>query len=339
MNHYKTREFIKNKVSFCFTLLVIGTFFAGCKTFSEESGLGCFVPYEWSGYQNGRVIHAKPISDFKISKKNPNTDYLDFFALGCAGSGNQGQKIVAEQMAHVAGEEKISLVLYLGDNFYGCGVSSVKDKQWKTKFENIYDQKRLNILFYPVLGNHDHAKSVQAQIAYSKISSRWRMPARYYTFSQTLKDGTKVDFFALDTQVIVHEGDPDQLKWLDGELQKSRARWKIVYGHHPLYTGDHKYKGQPERTRAILEPIFVKYRVDLYLAAHSHNIEAIKPVSGVHYIVSGAGSRPRNVTWSDQTIFASAEVGFAWLSVSSAQIDVQFVGGDGKVGYAYTIKK
>ena len=58
------------------------------------------------------------------------------------------------------------------------------------------------------------------------------MPAAYYTFQ-----AGAVQFFALDTDLISEA----QLRWLTESLDKSVATWKVVYGHHPIYSaGQHE---------------------------------------------------------------------------------------------------
>src|SRR6266705_140231 len=52
-------------------------------------------------------------------------------------------------------------------------------------------------------------------------------PSPYYTFS-----AGPAQFFALDTNEVSEA----QLLWLDAELKKSSAKWKLVYGHHPIYS-------------------------------------------------------------------------------------------------------
>jgi predicted MPP superfamily phosphohydrolase len=86
--------------------------------------------------------------------------------VGCAGTGNNGQILLAESMAKLAADFKPDFILYLGDNFYGRGVSSVEDIQWQTKFENIFKPEALPVPFYAVLGNHDYYLNPDAQVAY-----------------------------------------------------------------------------------------------------------------------------------------------------------------------------
>ena len=43
----------------------------------------------------------------------------------------------------------------------------------------------------------------------------------------------------------------------------------------------------------MVEPIFVKYGVDVVLTGHDHVYERIKPQKGIYYFVSGAGGQLR----------------------------------------------
>jgi uncharacterized protein YaiE (UPF0345 family) len=326
----------KYRISFSTAALALVLLISGCGRVENPLGLW---KYEYRGYQSGRVLNAPALDAFTLPVKIENTYSLEFLAVGCAGSGNRGQKILGENMAAWAEKEETAFVLYLGDNFYPRGVKSVTDKQWKTKFEKIFDHKPLEIPFYAILGNHDYAENEQAQVEYTEHSKKWRMPARYYKFTEVLKGGTQIDFFAIDTEMLVQGWGEAQLSWLENQLGSSQARWKIVFGHRPLYTGDYRYNQKMDPIKNIVEPLLKKHKVDLYLSAHSHNIEVLKPVSGVHYIVSGAGSRPRNIIWGENTLFASAEIGFAAFRVSNAGIDVFLTGIKNEIEYAYTIKK
>ena len=92
--------------------------------------------------------------------------------------------------------------------------------------------------------------SIEAQIAYTAKSPRWRMPARMFSWSELLPDGGLADFFFIDT-TPVYDGTHgwrttfvpletfvvEQFRWLRRELAASKADWKIVVGHHPVFSG------------------------------------------------------------------------------------------------------
>jgi 3',5'-cyclic AMP phosphodiesterase CpdA len=101
-----------------------------------------------------------------------------------------------------------------------------------------------------------------------------------------------VDFFAINTNTF----NKTQEIWLETALAQSKTPWKIVYGHHPLYsTGAHGQDNDLKVLRNRLEPLFRKYRVDAYLAGHDHNYERFATFStqakGLPYLqlVSGGG--------------------------------------------------
>ena len=96
-------------------------------------------------------------------------------------------------------------------------------------------------------------------------------------------------FFALDTDYL----DKPQLDWLEKELSSSSSDWKIAFFHHPLYSSG-KTHGSALESRAVLEPLFVKYGVSAAFSGHDHFYERIKPQKGgIVYWVSGAGGSLR----------------------------------------------
>jgi acid phosphatase len=239
----------------------------------------------------------------------------------------------------------------LGDNFYPSGVESVSDEQWGEKFETMYSAQSLQIPFYAVLGNHDYYSNPAAEVDYSKRGGRWTMPSRYYSFTSSIDETTKVQFFCLDTTPLDAERTEEteegvvldsmdyrtQIAWLDRQLQDSQARWKIVVGHHALYSGG--VHGDNNGLIALLEPLFRKHYVDLYLAGHDHHLEMKKPINGIHYVVSGGGGTHRSVTWMDNALYAATNMGFNAFTLSSREMVVEFYDKDGVLRYATTIYK
>jgi hypothetical protein len=188
----------------------------------------------------------------------------------------------------------------------------------------------LKVPFYASLGNHDwgQADSPAAEILYSTKSASWKLPAPYYTFT-----AGSVQFFALDTNDISEA----QLLWLKDEIEKSKARWKIVYGHHPIYSdGQH---GDSPLLKARLLPL-LKDKVDVYLVGHDHVVNHIKAESGVQFFVSGgAGAGLYKITPKERTLFAQSINAFAVVEADAKAMKVSFIGTDAKPLYEYTIEK
>lgn len=273
-------------------------------------------------------VHGAPVLP-AASPIGHNGPVLRFIAVGDVGTGASGQRAVADAMALTADRDSMAFVLLLGDNFYESGVSSVVDPQWNTKFEEVYHHPSLQIPFLAVLGNHDHRTDPDAQVEYTTHSARWTMPARYYSRSFTIDDSTTLELFCLDTRPMAYldEEEPGngwktQLHWLDSVLVVSQATWKIVAGHHPLYSnGNH---GGNAVLVSLLEPLFVRHGVDAYVAGHDHDLQLLKPVHGVHHIVSGAGGKHRDTHWRENTLFAATNYGYAVVGVSSESLEVEF---------------
>ena len=260
---------------------------------------------------------------------------LTFLVVGDWGTGSRDQRKVAVQMGKAAEAIGARLVISTADNFYPSGVKSVEDPQWKTSFEEVYTAPALSIPWYVVLGNHDRKGNLNAQVNYSKLSSRWHMPANYYKHTEMLADGSLVDFFHLDTDPIQDRYsswlprffEDKQLVWLERQLAASKAAWKIVIGHHPVFSG-----GSHENTEALivlLMPLLERYGVQVYMNGHNHNLEHVV-VGNVHYLTSGAGSKPRAAKAIEGTRFVMGDrLGFMTAHLTPTAMDIEFLDDQG----------
>jgi tartrate-resistant acid phosphatase type 5 len=264
---------------------------------------------------------------------------LNFLVVGDWGrDGTSHQREVAAQMGKAADSLGSQFVISVGDNFYTNGVQSTTDPQWLSSFESVYAAPSLQIPWYVALGNHDYRGAPQAQIDYSKSSTRWRMPARYYKVSGSDLGAPHADLFFIDTSPLVYkyrEQDNDaiaanvstqdvegQLRWLDAELDRSTAPWKLVIGHHTLHSGGSQHGDTPEMVE-LIEPLLQKHGVQAYINGHDHDLQHVRR-SGVNYIGSGAGSEVRPVGAIEGTRFCASVSGFAAMSLHPEMLELRF---------------
>jgi hypothetical protein len=248
-------------------------------------------------------------------------------AFGDFGDGSKAQQLVATAMLRYHREHPFNFAVTLGDNFYPRGMESPDDPRWKTWWSTLYDP--LKIPFYATLGNHDwnQPNSPAAEILFTRESTSWRMPATYYTFT-----AGPVQFFALDTDVISEA----QLLWLTAELDRSRATWKVVYGHHPIYSA-----GQHEDNNVKIEQLLpvLKDRANVYLAGHDHDMQHLKPEGGLHFFIAGTGGKLRTIEPGPRSLFARGANGFAVIEADAQTFTVRFIEADLSSPYSYTLRR
>jgi len=275
-------------------------------------------------------------------------DALNFVVIGDWGRrGEPDQQDVADQMGKTAHDIGARFVISVGDNFYEDGVASVQDVQWNESFEDVYTASSLQVPWYAILGNHDYHWNCDAQIAYSKKSLRWRMPARYYQQSHSLDKNITADFFYIDTtpmvkiyynpffeestrdQVITQKV-PEQLAWLKTALEASNAQWKIVIGHHPIYSG-----GEHGDTSELIEhilPLLKEFGVQAYFNGHDHDMQHLM-AGDINLFISGGGSQMRPTRQTTHTRFAKSSSGFMAVSLGPQAMDVRMIDSEGALLY------
>ena len=253
-----------------------------------------------------------------VSLGLPNgTDSLKFAVIGDFGTGKPASYEVAAQMAALREQFPFEMVLTTGDNILG---DQDDPSDLARKFERPFGPLlQAGVQFYAALGNHDGRTSH----LYPPFNMNGQ---RYYTFRKK-----NIRFFVLDT----NEVDEVQLAWIEEALRSSTADWKICSFHHPLYSGGVRH-GPDVELRRILEPMFVRYGVDVVFSGHDHVYERLKPQKGVHYFVAGAGGqsergiKPTAATAAsfdqDQTFMAVEVTGdrlyFQALSRAGATVDL-----------------
>lgn len=242
---------------------------------------------------------------------------LRFVAIADTGSGDSNQYAVADAMTRYHQKNPYKLAILAGDNIYTNG------EIWKIGevFEQPYKALlQAGVKFRACLGNHDiRTDNGVPQVQYAGFN----MSDRIYTFREQT-----VQFFALDTNVNVDW--KVQLAWLERELKQSTAKWKVVFGHHPMYSSG--VYGSDRGLINLLAPLFKRYGVQLYINGHEHSYERTRPIDGTTYLITGhGGAHLRSVGRNDWTAYSVSRHGFTALNVYRDRLEINGIGTDGQV--------
>ena len=228
-----------------------------------------FLPVPAQKLTNNSAHSAPP--KLTLPVKNGS---VRFAVIGDTGSGTEKQRDVGDMMVKYRALFPFEFVLMMGDNLYGGEAPQDFEKKFSEPYKVLLDNK---VKFYATLGNHD----LPLQVNYENFNMNGK---EYYRF----KKGN-VAFYSLNSNYM----DKKQVKWLEDELAKDTSEWKICFFHHPPYSSAKKH-GSDDQLREVVEPIFLKYGVNVVLTGHDHVYERIKPQKGIYYFVSGAGGKLRS---------------------------------------------
>lgn len=277
-------------------------------------------------------------------KKNQSIDSqathpkIHFFAFGDWGSGTQDQKEVANETRKVCQEFGCDFGLLLGDNFYPFGVNSTEDPFWQSRYKEVYHG--IDIPFYVALGNHDWRGNPQAQIDYSKMDSRWKMPAFFYSIKYP-EQNPILEIFVLNS----NDFNLDSQNWLKTTLAASTAKWKMLAFHHPILNVGDKHPPDQMHLWPALKSIACN-KIDLILSGHEHIFAHLRPQSNecqYDQMIIGTGGKelygvkttPSNI----RMLNADASFGTAWFEVTEKNVRLKFFRANGENPYSYTWAK
>jgi 3',5'-cyclic AMP phosphodiesterase CpdA len=191
---------------------------------------------------------------------------------------------------------------------------------------------------YSVLGNHDWYTSragAMSQVRFLESHPPFYMDGIRYAVQPPSGAG-RVELFALDTYVLLAGAgvledrlNPDgsemkhdtpkhfkpwvvpttdeertMVEWLERSLRESRADWKIVFGHHPIWSSGGTKFEEARVLRRLILPILCRY-ADAYIAGHDHTLEVHTDdcsgagtelnIAPLVQVISGAASKQRGI--------------------------------------------
>lgn len=344
---------------------------------------------------------------FQTRTKQP---YLQFAVVGDTGVGGSPEALISQQIQ----SKNPQFVLNLGDIAYPRGTAKdylehafpYYNKMPGTPGEGSalmqyiptyltfgnHDVKQSAVLtsnqgenagFYyfdlPLNGpSLDHIFDLKGDLAsienFKKLSRGHFSKMTNYSF-----DNGNAHFLVLLGASYIHPLEPERLKWIEKDLSQSKAKWKFVSIHEPLFATKERYRKQGAR---LFAPIFQKYHVDMVLSGHVHNYQRSKPLlfhlepgayplpihlvpgrfdldhqfngitqtrpKGVIYIISGAGGAPLNdkemthqpKTWQPFTQKLIADqYSFSFIQIKENKLHFQQIDSEGKIIDQFCVTK
>lgn len=257
---------------------------------------------------------------------------VDFCVVGDTGTGEAEQYKVAQAMFK-SGCKKI---LHTGDVIYERGVKTENDSQWKSKFEDPYQDLILSgTEFYMSMGNHDHSAGKKQLIknvhtAYANKNFYYKFPDLYYDF----KIGSAC-FVAVDTERF---DDEQQQNVSSIFTNLKNCSWTIVFGHHPIVSSGKHGSAKPKSNINLKLRPLLNQHADVYFAGHDHNLadEGLVGENGFRQFVSGAGAKLRPVKSCQDTgcLFSKSTLGFAKVYLTDQKLILDFIDTNLKVIYS-----
>ena len=286
---------------------------------------------------------------------------ITFCILGDMGSGLDEQFKVSLALGQNIKSNKCQFVCGLGDNIYPSGCSSKDDTQFKTKFEIPYKKIPDKIKFYMCLGNHDYGNywdknfidCSESQIQYGIQSQvdcqkKWYLPGHYYTYSKR-QGNTSIDFFVIDTNfdLMTQKLKNQQMNFMVNAIKKSKAGWKILYGHHTFISIAEHGNAEHELNKYIRK--LLRLGIDMYMNGHDHNKQIVETKIGKKNIVivtCGAGGKYcedelnfNNIDHKSKLVWHAETLGFGTVFCTKNKLRLEMYDEDNKLEKKYIINK
>jgi hypothetical protein len=243
------------------------------------------------------------------------------FQFAVLGDSRDGDRVYQRLVQRILGRGP-DFIIHLGDM-----VSQPGQKEWKNFFEI---SKEIEIPFFPVVGNHDVVGTLRGEEIYR---GQFQLPdgKTYYSFQA----GGGL-FVILNSErgkgKIIH----DQWSWLKNLLSSSKARFKMVFLHRPLFPPRDSFKwgrtmDRYPTERDKLHQLFLDTGVRAVFSGDDHRYDR-REIDRIFYLITGGGGAP---------IYAFKENGgyfhYVWITIEKGRIRGEVVDLEGEVQDRFTI--
>ena len=233
----------------------------------------------------------------------------------------------------VAHQQVVSSILSLAPDFVlhtGDFVSDGSDPAQWTTFYSIEHDLQSQVPFYGALGNHEGGDPCCYFDHFD-----WPNNERWYSFDH---ENVHVVALEIDSHAAYWAGSP-QAQWLENDLAHTTQPWKVVFFHIPPYSSGSEH-GSDQQVRAALEPLFIRYGVDLVFNGHDHDYER-SVANGITYIVTGGGGAPLYAKGQPDpaSVYFTSTLHSVQVSVTGMTLTVAGVRPDGVRFDEFTLRK
>lgn len=254
----------------------------------------------------------------------------------------QAQPEVVRRISELAWSHRPNFVCVAGD----LVTTGAEKTHWTEHFFPNMRPLIERVPLFPALGNHEG----NAKHYYDYMN----LPDPEYYYSYSYGDA---DFFVLDTQKPLGSAS-EQYTWLENALRGSKAVWKFVIHHKPVYTSDENDYGNTwigpselgDGNVRNLVPLYERYGVDIVFNGHIHVYERTFPIrenraverNGVVYLTIGGGGghleefAPFNPWFSEKKARTHH---FCHISVNGGLLRVQAIDDKGTLFDQFEIHK
>ncbi len=213
-----------------------------------------------------------PIKKFRTF----NSDKIRFIAYGDTRTNPDTHKRIAQHFKSFSPD----FILHTGDLVSHGSRYNVWDREFFAPLRDVMDE----IPLFPVIGNHEEKSA--------NFFNYFGMPYKksFYSF-----EAGPVFVLALDYHY--QKNSEEQYRFAARSLQSTKAKWKIVMVHNPMFNVGGHISGWGHK---YYLPLFHKTGVDLVIAGHSHIYERFFPIapeglensSPITHITTGGGGAP-----------------------------------------------
>jgi len=276
-------------------------------------GLVANIKYSYV-FSDAGVVLEGPLSFIMPDAAKRNITIIHIGDMGITNSANV--------LSQLKLQDNIDMVFHGGDIAYADKADKIGSAPdyisvWK-QFSNMTNSITSRFAYHVCPGNHDITchdygdEFCPEELRNFSVYRQWfNMPSSvgpnlWYSFdfgpAHFVFINTESDYPNAPSEQNSHlnpkgGGFGDQLSWLEADLRKTQKPWKIVIGHRPFFSGltwDWPL-GVRDHTKNAFGPIFKRYNVDVFLAAHIHAYERYDVIDGTLHILNGAGGNVEGV--------------------------------------------